>query len=154
MALPTKRRYRQIVTDEGELIAIQEKQSAQGFDRKFVTMFDETMELLAKTITNGATLRVLLMLPPRLDNITWRELGQQALADELGLSRRVVGQALADLHQLGILDRKGQGPMLRWRLTPRLSWRGRAEKYRQAVRERASAASAAKRLKERRLQAR
>jgi len=97
-------------------------------------MFDAELAELAQAVRSGATLRVFLALPVRLDFVAWRRVDQTELAHLLGMDQASVSRAMAELHRLGVLARKGKAPLVLWRFTTKTAWRGRAAAFQKAAR--------------------
>jgi DNA-binding HxlR family transcriptional regulator len=102
----------------------------------FRTVFDDAMRQLAVTITNGTTWRVLAVLPEHLSYEVFRRLDQRQLGAKLGMRDNSVSRALKELHEAGVVERRGAGPVTEWRLTPDYGWRGDVASYHRTQRQR------------------
>ena len=123
-------RFATLVTETGERVAVRENRPpGQSYGRQFFTMFDSALLHLVRKVRGGPALRVFLRLPARLDWPDWRKLDQKSLADEIGMHRTEVSRALAELVTVGVIERRGRGPTLEWRLSLDWGWRGQVDAY-------------------------
>lgn len=100
------------------------------FGRRFVVVFEDA-HAIARTIRSHTALRLFTALPFMLSPTDFRRLDQKVLAAEFKTSQPVISRALSELVSLGILEREGRGPGVRYRLSPRIAWRGTAGAYQQ-----------------------
>lgn len=135
-----------LTTTAGEAIAvIEERHPSRSYGRMFRTVFDDTAEELATRLKLGASLRLLLILPRYLSYTEWRRLAQQELAQRLGIEQPTVSRALAELNEIGYIERRGKGPSIEWKLTPEYGWRGDVASYHAERRRRGKPAPDARR---------
>ena len=114
-----------LVTEGGERIAVSEaRPPGRSYGRLFHTTFTHETAALAKKIESGSTLRVLLILPEHLNYTTFKRLDQTKLAAELHMAQSSISAAMAQLLQLGVVERQGKGPVTEWRLTTDFGWKG------------------------------
>jgi len=106
----------------------------------FHTTFDEPVARIAQQVTNGAALRVFLILPQHLSYTTFKRLDQRQVGSEIGLDDSAVSRALATLHKLEVIERKGKGPVTEWKLSPDFGWRGDVSAYHAEQRKRGAKA--------------
>lgn len=130
-----------LVTDEGEIVdVVQDRPPGRSFGRRFVVLFEDTLRRLASSLTNATTWRVLARLPDHLEWEAWRRLPQRMLAQELRMSVGAVSEAMNQLVELGVVERRGRGPVTEWRLTTELGWRGNVESFHAERRRRGAGA--------------
>ncbi len=115
----------------------------RSFGRMFNVTFPDALAEIARTITSGATVRVLLALPSHLGWSDFRPLPREVLAKELDMEGPTVSRALVDLQKRGLIERQGTGPVTTWKLSPTWGWVGTPDAYHKAVREQAEARKAA-----------
>jgi DNA-binding transcriptional MocR family regulator len=89
-----------------------------------------TTELRLKSVTDYW---VLGALPKRLSFRTYKRLHQGEFAKHLGLDQGRVSRALRNLHEKGIIERRGKGAFVEWRLSKSWGWIGSAEAYERSV---------------------
>ena len=109
-----------------------------------MVVFPDALRTLARDRSNGATaMRVLFWAWENLGYERHEMLRQEDVALDLNMSAAAVRKGLSRLLAEGILERAGKGQRQQWRLTPKASWRGGAERYQEVVAGRGSAASEA-----------
>ncbi len=124
--------------DTGQRVAVSEpRPPGRSYGRMFHTTFSEATAELAKRLTSGATLRVMLVLPQHLNYETFKRLDQSSLAGELGMTQASVSRALTELHEQGVVERKGAGPVTEWRLSSDYGWRGSVDGFHAFQRQKA-----------------
>ena len=134
-----------ITTESGERLAVcQQRHPSRSYGMSFHTSFDEPTARIARNVTNGAALRVFMVLPSHLSYTVFRRLDQRMLGAELGLDGSAVSRALKQLHELGAVDKRGAGPAIEWKLSPDFGWRGDVDSYHAEQRRRGSKAPGAK----------
>jgi DNA-binding transcriptional MocR family regulator len=101
-------------------------------------MFDEARQQIVAELRSASTLRVFLSLPDHLTWTTFSTLNQVELAKKLEIDDGSVSRALKELTERGIVERKGRGPVSKWKLSLKWGWRGSAAAYHAAVREAAA----------------
>jgi DNA-binding transcriptional regulator YhcF (GntR family) len=106
----------------------------QTFGRRFVVIFDDTAHDLAASISAYAA-KVMISLPKRLDWRTWRRLPQADLAAHLSISKSRVCRALRELEEHGVIESRGKGAAVEWRISRVIGFRGRAAQYHSDARE-------------------
>jgi len=87
------------------------------------------LEFIASQVRSSTALRLLLILPSRLDWRDWRQLNQSELASTIHSYQANVSRGLKELLALGMLERRGAGPRQEWRLTQTLGWRGNVASF-------------------------
>jgi DNA-binding MarR family transcriptional regulator len=123
---------------------------SRSFGKVFNVVFSEELARISAQLRQGASVRVLITLPSRLNWTDYRPLPQDELAKHLDLNPASVSRALADLHRNKLIERKGRGPLTTWKLSPSWGWRGNPASYHAAIREQQQAeaqAAAARRRK-------
>lgn len=105
-----------------------EREGTSTFGRRFVIIFRDAVEILA-SIRHPTAQRLSHLLPHMLEPSNWRRLDQRVLAAELGVSQPSISQGLTVLINAGIVEREGRGPGTRYRISPRVAWRGTAGAY-------------------------
>lgn len=101
---------------------------AAHFGRRFVVVFED-MAPMVDALRSTTALKLVHRLPWMLMTSGFRRVDQRQLAEELKTSQPVVSRALSDLVRVGIVEREGKGPGTRYRLSPRVAWRGTAGSY-------------------------
>ena len=91
-------------------------------------IFDENVAKLAVSLGGNAA-RVFLSLPSRLDFRAWKRLPQNELAESLGVTQGAVSKALRELERHCVVERRGKGALIEWRLCRSVGYRGRAEHF-------------------------
>lgn len=128
-----------VVTADGERLAVSEaRHPSRSYARMFRTTFIETDAQLARIVSNGATFKVLLILPKHLSYTVFKRLDQRKLGVEIDLTDSAVSRALSHLHELGVVERRGRGPVTEWKLSPDFGWRGDVDSYHAEQRKRGS----------------
>lgn len=122
--------------DQGKRIYRGRSQQTFGQGR-FHVVFDEPLEELVQRIKTFPGMKVFYRLPRYLTWTEFRPLKQDDLAREVGIARSSASRALVELEALGIIERKGTGPVTQWRLSMVWGWRGNPASYHKAKRERA-----------------
>lgn len=118
-------RIASIVTEQGEVLSVTEaRQPGKSYGRMFHTQFTHEAATLARTISSAATLRVFLILPDVLSYQHFKRLDQRQLGAELGLDDSSISRALKQLHSIGVVEKRGAGPVKEWRLSSDYGWRG------------------------------
>lgn len=113
----------------------EERQEAASFGRRFLVLFDDAAERLAKLGLSAHAYQLAFLLMKRLDATTWRMLTQADIGSELDLSTATISRALRDLVRANFLERRGLNPRTEYRLCAMCAWRGTAGRYHKAVRE-------------------
>jgi len=122
-----------IGTVTGEL----RRRAAASYGRPFVTLFSIDAAELLKHVRDPTALRLWTMLPTMLNADDWRRLDQRVLAKDLAVSQPSVSRGLGVLMQAGVIEREGKGPGVRYRMSPRVMWRGTVGAYHAQEREEA-----------------
>jgi hypothetical protein len=139
----TAQRVVSITTESGERLAVsQQRHPSRSYGMSFHTSFDEPTARIARTVTNGAALRVFMVLPAHLSYTVFKRLDQRKLGSELGLDGSAVSRALKQLHQLGAVEKRGAGAHIEWKLSPDYGWRGDVDSFHAEQRRRGSKAPA------------
>lgn len=107
----------------------QERHPARSYGRGFVILFTDAMAAAAKNIKRGVTLRLLIVLPEHLNFTDFRQLRTVDVAATLETDSGTISRSLAELLNLGIVEREGKGPRTAWRLTSDWGWNGTADQY-------------------------
>ena len=102
---------------------------SRSYGVQFHTVFTEATAQLARHIKHGSTLRLLLILPEHLTYSEFRRLNQEAVAQELAMDNSTISRAMAELHSLGVVERKGKGPVTEWMLSSDYGWRGNVDQF-------------------------
>ncbi len=100
------------------------------------TVFDDAVAKIAETVTNGAALRLFLILPQHLSYTVFRRLDQRQIGQRLGMDDSTVSRAMGQLLEIGAVERKGRGPVTEWKLSPDFGWRGDVNSYHKEQRKR------------------
>jgi hypothetical protein len=127
-----------VLTDpEGREYELRERRTpARGFGgERWCIVFDEARREVYKQLRTASTLRVFLALPDYLSWTEYKPLRRETLAEVLEIDGAGVSRALHELHERGVLERRGKGPVTTWRLSLKWGWRGSAGSYRKAARE-------------------
>ena len=95
----------------------------------FVIVFTEAMARAGERIKQGGTLRVLALLPEYLDFVNFRRLSTAQVGKRLDMHTGNVSRAMAQLLELGIVEREGSGPVTTWRLSSDWGWNGTVDQY-------------------------
>lgn len=111
-----------------------ERPATASFGRRFMVVFEDARQLL-RGMRNPSAHELAHELPWLLSASDWRRLDQRVLADRLRVSQPSVSRALSELVERGFLEREGKGPGVRYRLSPRVSWRGTTAAYHAQQRE-------------------
>lgn len=106
----------------------EERRRSGTYGRRFVIQFREAAELI-KGVRNPTALRLYLQLPWMLSTSAFRRLDQRVLAEEYRVGQPAISKALTELMRIGVIEREGKGPGVRYRLSPLVSWSGTAEQY-------------------------
>lgn len=106
-----------------------------SYGRLFVTLFAIDAAELLKHVRDPTALRLWTMLPTMLNAHDWRRLDQRVLAQELAVSQPSISRGLGVLLTVGAIEREGRGPGVRYRMSPRLMWRGTVGAYHAQERE-------------------
>ena len=122
-------------TDGATLGVLQERYPGRSYGVQFHTTFTEATADLALRITNGATLRLLLILPHHLSYEAFKRLNQTAVGSQLGIDNSTVSRGMNELHSLGVVERKGKGPVTEWRLSSDYGWCGNVDSFHQHRRQ-------------------
>jgi hypothetical protein len=110
--------------DDGTLYVLHECVPQAGrYPEDFHVMFDSSRRMLLQ-IKNASTLHVFLALPDYLNWTEFRQLNQTDLAEELGITQASVSRAMAELHTMGVVLRKGKKAATLWKLTTKFWWKG------------------------------
>ncbi len=109
-----------------------------SYPEGWVIVWDST-RAIRRRIRSAATLHVLDALPDHLSFTEWRKLHQIRLATELGIAQGSVSKAMQELHDLALVERRGSGAHVEWRMSLTAGWRGNATSYNAARRARATA---------------
>ena len=92
-------------------------------------VFTEAMARAAKQIRQGLTLRVLLKLPEHLNFTDFVHIRTADLAAELETSTGAISRALAQLLEIGVVEKEGKGPRTAWRLSSDWGWNGSVDQW-------------------------
>ncbi len=123
-------RIASIVTDDGiKSAVVTQRTPARSYGMQFHTTFTHEAAKIARTITSGATLRLFIVLPEHLDYVTFRRLDQVKIGAELGMGQSSISRSLKELVEAGVVERRGKGPLVEWRLSPDYGWRGDVESF-------------------------
>jgi len=96
----------------------------------------DSTRALRRRIRSLSTIHVLDALPDHLSWTEWRRLQQADVAGELGIGQASVSRAMAELLDLGLVERRGRHACIEWRLALSAGWRGGPAAYHAARRER------------------
>jgi hypothetical protein len=126
----------------GESFQVQElRRPGRSYGVTFHTSFYEETAKIAKGISSGPTLRVMLILPTILDYQTWRLIDQIKLGAELGIAQSSVSRSLAELEQIGYVEKRGTKSRTEWRLSSDYGWKGSVDSYHQFQRSKGAETS-------------
>jgi DNA-binding transcriptional ArsR family regulator len=103
--------------------------ASSTYGRAFVTIFAIDAAQLLRNVRDPTALRLWTMLPTMLAPDDWRRLDQRVLANELTVSQPSVSRGLTVLMRAGVVERSGKGPGVRYRMSPRVMWRGTVGAY-------------------------
>lgn len=110
-----------------------------GYPWRWCIVSDPVRRLVCDELNTVSAFKVFHRLPDYLTWTEFRALPRKVLAEDLGISGVSVSTALRQLHQLGVIDRQGKGPVTQWRLSLETGWRGNVASYRAAVAKQADA---------------
>ena len=105
------------------------------YNRRFLTMFEETLAELARQKRPATYFRVCLAVIGRLDPIQFRRLSAREIAEETLISKISVERSLSQMERDKVLIGKGRGAGKALRLNTWLASKSRADRYIQAVQE-------------------
>ena len=121
--------------DTGQRFHISEERGpSRSYGKRFHIVFDEAWRDLV-SIRNASTLRVFMALPDHLSWTEFRPLPREQLAKLLEIDGASVSRALTDLHNRGMIERRGKGPVTQWKLSLNWGWKGNAAAYHAAMRD-------------------
>lgn len=92
-------------------------------------MFDEAREMVAEARLSAATHDVLQLLPSYLDWKEWRTLPTPEIAKRIRRDGSAISRAMKDLQRLGLVEKQGKGPTVKWRLSTLWGWRGDVDSF-------------------------
>jgi hypothetical protein len=119
-----------ITTEDGTRHAVsEERHPARSYGKMFHTTFDEAAAQIAHQITKGVTLRVYLVLPNHLSYTQFKRLDQRKLGALLKTDDSSISRALAELRKLGVVEKRGSGAHIEWKLSSDYGWRGDVASY-------------------------
>jgi|SRR5580658_5652302 hypothetical protein len=101
----------------------------QPYGQPWYLMFDDARREIAQKAKHRSTLQLLFELPAILSWTEFRPLNQRTVAARLKISPASISYAMKELHDLGMVERQGNGPVLTWRLALKLGWRGTPAAY-------------------------
>ena len=101
----------------------------RSYGVQFHTVFTTATADLARKVKHASTIRLFIILPEHLSYTDWRRLNQEAIGRELDLDNSSISRALAELLSLGVIERKGRGPVTEWRLSSDYGWRGTVDQF-------------------------
>ena len=107
---------------------------------QFHTTFTKPTAEIARRLKSGVAAKLLLILPDHLSYSDWRRLDQRKVAAEINVTDGAVSRALAELVEHGVIERRGKGPMVEWRLSLDYGWRGDVDSFHTERRKRGKAA--------------
>ncbi len=108
----------------------------------FHTSFTRPTAELASKVQSPVALRLLLLLPDVLSYTDWRRLDQVQTGARLNVTNSAISRAMKELHALGVVERKGKGPVTLWRLSSDYGWRGDVDSFHAHQRQRGKPAPA------------
>ena len=112
-------------TEAGETVPVSEQRHpATSYGRPFMTQFLDIIPTVARAIDSAVELKVLLTLPLHLSWTEFRRLDQAKLAKAVNAGQSSVSKAMVHLHELGIVERQGRGPVTLWKLSDEWGWKG------------------------------
>lgn len=134
------KRFDQVDTETGEIlggfVAVIQPKRRNGFNRGWVAMSQQALELLAR-MKRLDDHRVMLMLLSRLDFENLIQISQSELAADLSMQRSHVNRAIKHLLEMGaILEGPKIGRSRSYRLNPAFGWKGSAKGHQEALQDR------------------
>jgi hypothetical protein len=127
---PAAERVVALVTGDGRHHAVtQDRKPRRTFGTRFMIVFTDSMRIAATRIESAPTLRVMLILPDHLDFVTFRPLQTDKVRALLNIGAGSVSRAMNKLHELGVIEREGRGPVTKWRLSADYGWNGGVEAW-------------------------
>lgn len=126
-----------LTSPEGKVFTMKEERLPQAsYGKPFMTMFHEDLLPLATNASlPRATFPLLIWCWNNLSHENFQQFSQVEVAAYLKTSQPSISAALAELLNMGMVERQGKGVRQAWRLTPKTCWRGYAGQYRQRLRE-------------------
>jgi DNA-binding transcriptional ArsR family regulator len=123
-------KIKSLTTTAGETIAVlSERHPGRSYGMQFHTTFTQEATKIAKLATGAATLRLFIVLPDHLSYTAYRRLDQTKIGAELDMNHSTVSRALKELTELGVVERRGSGPVVEWKLSPDYGWRGHVDAF-------------------------
>lgn len=133
-----------IRTADGQTLPVAEQRHpSRSYGMQFHTSFTEPNRQLASRLRSAVAARLLLILPAHLDYVTFRRLDQRKIAAEIDVTNGAISKALAELTALGVVERRGKGPVVEWRLSLDYGWRGDVDSFHAERRKRGKPAPGA-----------
>jgi hypothetical protein len=117
--------------DDGSTRLVEDRSDPFGMGDFHMT-FEERYKQMIRGAP-GVTQDVLNDLPGVGDNyLNWKNfkpLNQYVVAERIGIAQSMVSRALRDLLARGMVERKGSGPQIKWRMSSNWSWKGKTEAF-------------------------
>lgn len=114
------------------MVVLQMRQN-RNYDRRFKTMFENSMVRLAGFDRPPVYYRVMLFLMTVLDPIQFRRMSAREISDEIGMSRISAERALSMLETDKVIFCKGATGAKARRLNNQVVWSSSSEKWNSAV---------------------
>ena len=92
-------------------------------------LFTDAMEEASTRVRSLITVKLLLLLPRHLEFVHFKQLRTVEIADKLSTHQGNVSRGMAELLELGIVEKEGRGPRTAWRLSSDWGWQGTADQY-------------------------
>jgi len=95
----------------------------------FTISFDQAGVHLAKQVRTLSAMKLFHVLPTHLSYHEFRDLDQCTVAAELGTTQASISRGMAELADLGVVEKRRHSRNIEWRLSPDYGWKGDVESY-------------------------